>query len=110
MLRYSLVLVAGLGAALPASAGALDSMFDAISKDFGSVPRGPTLTHHFRVTNNTNGPVHIGGVRVSCGCVTAWALQNDLGPGQGTSIVAQMDTRRFFGTKSVTIYVQFDRP
>src|SRR5690349_16734060 len=47
MFRYSLVLVAGFWVA--GSAGAAtwaDGLFDELSKDFGSVPRGPTLTHH----------------------------------------------------------------
>src|SRR5262249_7364100 len=64
----------------------------------------------FRLTNKYNTPVHISHVRVSCGCVTANTLAHDLQPGQSTSIVAQMDTSRFFGSKSVTVYVQFDRP
>src|SRR5581483_5631416 len=49
-------------------------------------------------------------VRVSCGCTTARALHTTLAPGQETAILAQMDTRRFLGTRSVTIYVQFDQP
>jgi hypothetical protein len=110
MMRYSVVLLAGLCATAPASAGAFDPMFDSLSKDFGSVPRGPMLTHHFRVTNTTDQPVHVAGVRVSCGCVSAAVLQDTLAPGQSTSLVAYMDTRRFSGLKSVTVYVQFDRP
>jgi hypothetical protein len=49
-------------------------------------------------------------VRASCGCTTAQVVQTTLAPGQDTAIVTQMDTRRFFGHKSVTIYVQFDQP
>ena len=111
MLRYSLVLVAGFW--LAGSAGAAtwaDGLFDDLSKDFGSVPRGPTLTHHFRVVNNTRTPIHISSVRVSCGCTSATALQTTLKPGEQTAILARMDTTRFSGPKSVTIYVQFDRP
>jgi hypothetical protein len=85
-------------------------MFDELSKDFGSVPRGPTLVHHFRVVNNTKGPVSISNVRVSCGCVSASALKTSLNPGEETAILARMDSTRFIGAKSVTIYVQFDRP
>jgi hypothetical protein len=110
MLRYSLGLMVGLWAAGLASASWADAMFDDLSRDFGSVPRGPTLTHTFRLTNKTAQPLHVASVRVSCGCVTAWASQNDLAPGQAGSIQAQMDTRRFSGIKTVTIYVQFDRP
>jgi hypothetical protein len=85
-------------------------MFDELSKDFGSVPRGPTLVHHFRVVNNTKGAVSISNVRVSCGCVSASALKTFLNPGEETAILARMDSTRFIGAKSVTIYVQFDRP
>jgi hypothetical protein len=112
MSRYSLVLGAGLlWAASPALAATwADSMFDEVSKDFGSVPRGPTLTHHFRLVNNTKGPVSISNVRVSCGCVSASALKTYLNPGEETAILAKMDSTRFIGPKTVTIYVQFDRP
>ena len=111
MLRYSLVCLAGL--LMAGSAGAAswaDALFEDLSKDFGSVPRGPTLTYPFRLVNRTNNVVNIASVRVSCGCTTATALKNTLNPGEETSIVAQMDTRRFTGIKTVTIYVQFDRP
>jgi Protein of unknown function (DUF1573) len=111
MLRYSLVVVAGLWAAGPAlSATWADALFEEFSKDFGSVPRGPTLSHPFRVVNNTRGPVNISSVRVSCGCVTAVALKTHLKPGESTHIIAKMDTTRVSGLRTVTIYVQFDQP
>lgn len=111
MFRYSLVIVLGLWSASAASAASwAEALFDDLSKDFGSVPRGPTLSHPFRLTNQTGQPVHISSVRVSCGCVSAGALRDDLAPGQSTAILANMDTMRFYGTRTVTIYVQFDRP
>jgi hypothetical protein len=111
MFRYSLVLLAGLGMVGPAVAGTwADALFEELSKDFGSVPRGPTLQHPFRVKNNTNGVVTISNVRVSCGCTTAHALKTQLNPGEETAILAQMDTTRFSGLKTVTIYVQFGQP
>jgi hypothetical protein len=85
-------------------------LFDEVSRDFGSVPRGPTLTHPFRLVNKTGQRVHIASVRVSCGCTSAQALQTDLAPGQETAILVQMDTRRFQHSKNVTIFVQFDQP
>jgi hypothetical protein len=111
MLRYSLVVLAGLWAASPAlSATWADALFEEFSKDFGSVPRGPMLSHPFRVVNNTRVPVNIASVRVSCGCVSASALKTSLQPGESTHIVARMDTTRFTGLKTVTIYVQFNQP
>jgi hypothetical protein len=111
MLRYGLVVAVGLWAASPAwSATWADALFEEFSKDFGAVPRGPTLSHPFRVVNNTRGPVNISSVRVSCGCVSAVALKGRLEPGESTHVVARMDTTRFTGQKSVTIFVQFDQP
>jgi hypothetical protein len=110
MLRYSCVVVLGLLAAGPASASWADGLFDELSKDFGSVPRGPSVSHPFRVKNNTKGDVNISNVRVSCGCTTAWAVKNHLAPGEETAIMAQMDTTRFSGPKTVTIFVKFDAP
>jgi hypothetical protein len=111
MLRYSLVVLAGCLAAHPAAAASwADALFDELSKDFGSVPRGPMLQHPFRVSNNTGHPVSIANVRVSCGCTTASALKTYLQPGEETAILARMDTTRFTGVKTVTIYVTFDRP
>ena len=110
MLRYSCVLVLGMLATGSASAGA-DGMFDELSKDFGSVPRGPALTHPFHIKNNTKGDVNITSpIHVSCGCTTAWAVKTHLAPGEETAIIAQMDTTRFTGPKTVTIFVQFDAP
>jgi hypothetical protein len=111
MFRFCFVVLVGLAATGRVAAAAwADSMFDELSKDFGSVPRGPVLTHPFRVTNNTSSLVHIASIRVSCGCTTVTAEQTTLAPGESTVLLAQMDTRRFTGIKNVTIYVQLDRP
>jgi hypothetical protein len=103
-------MLVGLSAASISFASWADGMFDSLSRDFGSVPRGPLLVHAFRLTNNTGRHVTISNVRVSCGCVTAWPLQRELEPGQATAIMARMDTTRFQRDKNVTIYVQFSRP
>lgn len=87
-----------------------DGMFEDLSKDFGTVPRGPTLQHSFRLKNNTGQVVNISAVRVSCGCVSATALTSVLQPGESTAVVARMDTTRFVGVKNVTIFVTFSRP
>ena len=110
MFRQTLAVVALLSlSAAGRAAGAID-LFEEKVKDFGTVPRGPTLVHYFRLTNNTDQPLVIGNVRVSCGCVTASAASAQVPPGKTTAITAQMDTRRFTGSKTVTIYVQFTHP
>ena len=111
MYRYTLLLVAVLGVAGQVHAQSkADGMFDELSRDFGSVPRGQIQMHPFRLVNNTKNPVHIASVRVSCGCVSARALQTYLQPGQETAIVAHMDTNRFVNSKTVTVFVTFDQP
>jgi len=111
MFRHCLAVVVGLGLVAPVSAAQwADGMFDELSKDFGSVPRGPVLSHPFHVTNNTTVPVRISGISVSCGCVSAEAAETVLQPGQKTVIRAQMRTNVFSGSKSVTIFVRFDQP
>jgi hypothetical protein len=112
MLRYSVVLTLGLLAAGPAAAASwADGLFDELSKDFGSVPRGPALTHPFRIKNNTKSDVNIAKVYPSCSaCTTAWAVKTHLAPGEETAVIARMDTTRFSGPKTVTIFVQFDAP
>jgi hypothetical protein len=112
MLRYSFVLLAGLASALPALAGSwADGLFDELSKDFGSVPRGPELTHPFRIKNTTGNVVTISNVRVSCNrCSGATLLKNQLQPGEETALVAKMYTSQFEGPKTIWIYVQFSQP
>src|SRR6266404_3700461 len=68
MVRYSLVILLGLCSASSAWASWADGLFDELSRDFGSVPRGPTLQHPFRLVNRTGSHLHIASVRVSCGC------------------------------------------
>src|ERR1700722_20165283 len=110
MLRYSLVLALGLVFASTASAATwAESLFDELGHDFGTVPRGPTLTHPIRVVNKTNGSIQISSVRASCNCTSARALQSSLAPGQETTILIQMDTRRFTRPKSLTVFVQFNQ-
>jgi Protein of unknown function (DUF1573) len=111
MVRYSLVCLLGLCVPIPAFASPwAEGMFDELGRDLGAVPRGPMLTHPFRLVNNTGAAVHIAGLRVSCGCTSVRAFQYDLAPGQETVILAHMDTTRFLGTKAVTIFVTFDQP
>jgi hypothetical protein len=86
-------------------------MFDELTYDFGSVPRGQEVTHYFRIANNTKQPVHIRSVRVTCGrCSYAAAIKDYLQPGEETAIIAKMFTSQFSNTKSITIFVLFDQP
>jgi Protein of unknown function (DUF1573) len=112
MNRFVIALAGVLGTAGLASAGASD-LFNEKTKDFGVTPRGPVLVHYFRVTNTTNNTITIGQPRVSCGCVSASVVKNQLAPGESSAIVAHMDTRRIntpYQVKMVTVYVPFLSP
>jgi len=110
MIRFCGATIVVLAFGLSGQAADSDAWFPERIKDFGTVPRGPMLTHYYRVNNPTDQPIQIGGVRVSCGCVTVTAPQPIIPPGQNSAILAQMDTRRFVGAKTVTIYVTFIKP
>jgi hypothetical protein len=113
MLRHCFVVAAALLAGGPAvGASWAEKLFeDELYKEFGSVPRGPELTHHFRIKNTTRGPVIISNVRVSCGrCSSASALRTRLDPGEETAVVAKLYTSQFEGIKTIWLFVQFSEP
>jgi len=78
--------------------------------DFGTVARGPTLQHSFRLTNTTAGPIHFHSVRVSCSCVSASIAPRDLAAGEAATLSVQLDTSRVSGFTQKAIYVQLDQP
>jgi beta-lactamase regulating signal transducer with metallopeptidase domain len=77
--------------------------------DLGTVPRG-TISHAFRMTNNGQRPVHIDSVRTSASSLSAVPTKVELRPGESGEIQARLDTRKFAGSKSFKIHVQFDKP
>jgi hypothetical protein len=75
-----------------------------LTHDFGMVPRGAQLLHHFEMTNIYKTPLQIT-LRIHCGCVTASPSIRELQPSQKGSIDVLMDAYRFTGFKSVNIDV-----
>src|SRR5215471_7017070 len=83
-----------------------EKMFkEGLSHDFGSVPRGAQLAHHFTITNIYAVRMEIISVQSGCGCVTATPAKRVLEPRESTSIDVAMDARRFTGMKTVGITV-----
>jgi hypothetical protein len=105
----ALMMLVSFAGTAPAASWA-DALFDNLSHDFGTVPRGPIVTHYFHVTNTTGQPLHIVSVRVSCGCLRASATRSQLAPGESTTIVAELHTDRFAGFWRKPFYVTFDQP
>jgi hypothetical protein len=112
--RFGVAVVLGLSAFGPltrraeaqATAGNwADALFAEHGHDFGPVPRGAVVRHHFVMTNRYNEPVTILDVRASCGCTTGRALAQTIAPGQPGIIEAQMDTRNFVGLKATVLTV-----
>ncbi|GIW80493.1 MAG: hypothetical protein KatS3mg105_2300 [Gemmatales bacterium] len=73
--------------------------------DFGKVPRGAVLSHRFKMTNIWAVPLQIINVRTSCGCVTAKPTKQLLQSKEVGYLEVTMDSRRFTGEKTVSIYV-----
>ncbi|MFT3878213.1 MAG: DUF1573 domain-containing protein [Gemmatales bacterium] len=84
--------------------------FEEPVKDLGGAPRGTKLVHHFKFTNASQQPVHISGVRTSCHCSTAHAMKQEIAPGESSSIMVEVNTILYSGTRDFTIYVNYDRP
>lgn len=103
------VLLAVLSTTVRASDWAY-SLFSELDHDFGKVERGAKLNHDFVLTNNTGKEVRIKAVRVSCNCTRANVDSMNLGPGESTVLRTVMDTSVFAGSKTVSVFVQFDRP
>src|SRR6266446_4959427 len=96
MFRFSFVLLMGLAFVVPAGAAdGLAALFDTQTHNFGDVPYGQTVLHSFTLTNNTNQTLQIGGLRVSCGCVTPSASAYTIPPGKTATVNASMDSRRY---------------
>jgi hypothetical protein len=87
-----------------------DSLFTRVDHDFGSIPRGPTQTTTFEVTNKSKTTVHFYGVRIPCSCIRASVSKNELKPGESTTVVVNLDTRRVSGVLTKYAFVQSDRP
>ncbi len=103
------VLVVSMLASAPAVRA--QAIFEDVSKDFGSVPRGTTLTHNFTLNNPSKAALHVSGIRSSCtNCMSAAVGQVDVPPGESTVLAVTIDTRKFSGARTFTCHVQFDKP
>jgi hypothetical protein len=97
-----------------AFAGASD-YFSELTKDFGTTPKGPILTHNFKITNKSNQTITMGTPRIQCGCVSVQLQKATLAPGESTTLFTQLDTKKIPTqqlnmSKSVAVYVPFLSP
>jgi hypothetical protein len=92
------------------------------SWDFGTLQRGEKAAHSFQIMNPLKQPIHISGVRTSASSFKAFPIilveggararetEAWISPYQSVEIEIELDTSRFTGDRTATIYVQFDQP
>jgi hypothetical protein len=91
-----------------AATGSKLSLVDPI-KDFGTVPKGETLSWDFTVRNTGSSDLEILNVQPDCGCTVA-DFDKVIKPGQTGKIHAVVDTSTFTGPIAKTIAVQSNDP
>jgi hypothetical protein len=74
--------------------------------DFGTVEEGATVEHVFRLRNDGTDWLRVDQVKGTCGCTVGAAAGTLVAPGQETTVLVTLDTRRLAGrtTKTVTVY------
>src|SRR5262249_39721904 len=80
--------------------------FLAKTHDFGTASRGATPHHFLPIVNTSQKRLEIKAVRVSCGCLVARVSEKFLRPNQTGSLDLALDTGRFTGKKTMTVFVQ----
>jgi hypothetical protein len=82
-----------------------EKMFDHTSHDFGTVARGAKVEHIFTVENIYEEEMRISEIRSSCGCTAPKVSRQILKTWEKAQILAEVDTRGFFGRKDATLTV-----
>jgi hypothetical protein len=104
------LLILLLGAAAAPGQEWARKMFKESSHDFGNVARGAKTQFRFKFENMYMEPLHVVGVRSSCGCTSAEVTKHDLKTWETGEVVATFNTNAFLGNHSATITVTFDKP
>ena len=85
-------------------------MFSVTSHNFGTVARGSKTEYRFTFRNIYKEPVHVVGVRTSCGCTSPEVTKKDLKTHETSEVVATFNTRTFLGQHGATLTVTIDKP
>src|SRR4051794_26574573 len=80
-------------------------MFTDTTHDFGSVAKAGKTQYRFKFKNIYEEPLHVAGVRSSCGCTSAEASKTDLKTWETGEIIATFNTNSFLGNHSATLTV-----
>ena len=109
--HHAIAIVAIVSTATVASAAMPSAaLFKTINHDFGTVAKAAKAEFRFELTNPFDQPIHIRGVRTSCGCTTPIVETETIQPGETGTIMARFNTGSFQGARAATLTVSFDRP
>ena len=73
--------------------------------DFGAVAKASKQEHTFEFTNTLDTPLHLIGVRASCGCTKPTIVTSTVNPGEVGKLHAKFDTMKFDGARGATLSV-----
>ena len=79
----------------------------AIVHDFGDVPHGTLCSHTFRITNVYDSPMQVTDIRKSCLCLDVEKFTHVLQPFDSADFTVTMNTAKFVGANTQTLYVKF---
>lgn len=77
-----------------------------VAHDFGTVPHGTLCVHKFTLTNIYDAPMQVTEIVRSCGCLEAYPPQKVLQANESAEFVVTMNTAKFSGANTQTIYVK----
>jgi beta-lactamase regulating signal transducer with metallopeptidase domain len=80
----------------------------AFSHDFGTVKHGSIVHFRYALSNGRGKPLRIASVRSSSAALSAKADKREIEPGRKGTITVSLDTGRFIGSKTFTVFVQFE--
>lgn len=86
------------------------SMFNALSHDFGNVPKGKRPEFRFEIENKFKEEIRIRNVVSSCGCTSVSITKKSLKSWEKSEVVCLFNSHAFDGFKQATVTVQFDQP
>ena len=79
----------------------------AVVHDFGDVPHGTLCTHTFTISNPYDAPMQVVKARASCRCLGVQEFTRVLQPFESAPFTVTMDTSKFVGADTKTVYVEF---
>lgn len=84
--------------------------FSETKHDFGKVKEGDVVEYTFQFGNNGKAPLKIKDVKTSCGCTAALVSNEQLEPGDSSTLKVKLDTKNRKGKMSRTITIQSNDP